>query len=500
MQALKNKFNQKLSNVQITLYSVLIFTFLFCFLVGLAALVLSSILFQETTGNSTICNNCPGVVNVIYTNNGTLSPLVNQSLSFNGTSGIDVSIVLPNVITITNLRDLTSYTVDCNGGSEFLTPQDAYNQAIIDGKGGGIGLNAVIIIAPCVYDFGTTQFLINTSNIIWSTLAPVSTIADTIVFSSSGPLGGIQVTLPLNSAQYMIFQGITFGLPGDNVNGFVLNVTQGQCTLSYCSCDSSNFRISVGGDGFTIFTTSESTFRPLPPNDFITTVDSNTVIIFESTDIIEVSSGTPGGHIFNYGNGIGESRMFDLFIVFDEYNGVYQGPFTGTSGEGTIQIEKATILVNDLAFPYFFKQEGSYNLEIFGSSFSLQGPLIYQNQDCLSTETHNLVFAKNIINSKNATILIESNVTIIGNNQYSLTHSSLTVTMDTLIINMPADSPTDLVNVTLANTLIETTGAALSVYAIGPDVVTATISVGSSNSLNGANAVSGFSYVALTAL
>lgn len=499
---IKNWVNKKLFKFSTLFWATLITIFIILLIIGLIGIILSAQLWSASSNNATICNNCEGIVNFVFTNNGTLSPIVNQSLAFNGTSGIVVSLVLPDVITINNLRDLTAYTVDCNGGSEFLTPQAAYNQALLDGKGGNLGdFNAIIIIAPCIYDFGTTQFLINTTNIIFSTLSPVSSVASSVIFSASGPNGGIHVTVsPFLENQYVIFQGITFGLPDDNINGFVLNVTQGNCNLDYCSSAASNFRISLGGEGFTIFSSSESIFRPLPPNDFITTVDANTIIKFQNIEIIEVQTGSIGGHMFNFSNGIGEARIFNLFTVFENFLGIIAGPSSGTSGEGTIQFERSTIIANDGgAFCYFILQSGAFGLEIFTSSITLQGPLIYQASNSISGNTHRLIFENNILNSKNTTIFIEPTVTIIGINNYEISNSRITIQNDQYLINVAAASIGDILNVNLLGTTIQTNGAPLSVYATGP-VGISTITLGGSYNINGGNALVGFVANHLTAL
>jgi len=496
---LNNKFNKKLSDVQISLWAMLIFSFLILLALALIGIILSSVLWTETSGNATICNNCPGIVNFVFTDNGTLSPIQNQSLKFNGKSGIKVTLELPDIITIDNLRDLTNYTVDCNGGSEFLTPQEAYHKALLDGKGGNNGeFEAIIIISPCRYDFGTTQFEINTSNIIWSSLSTFTGLTNGVIFTSSGPSGGIHVSLPVDSNQFMIFQGISFGDVGDSTNGFVLNVTKGQCVMSECGCADTNFRIFLGGEGITFLSSYDSSFRPLPPNDFITTIDSNTLIIFHDTQIIQVGTGSPGGSIFNYNNGITQSRMFNLFILFDAYTNVYNGPIAGAIGEGTIQVERATIIANDIGlFPYFIKQNGPFNLEIFGSTMTLQGPLVYQNTDSTSGDVHNVILANSYITSKNTTFFIEPTVSVIGQNNYEISNSRLTVTVDLYFINIVSASGTDTLIVILVGTTTKTTQAPLGVSAVGVPAFS-TFTTGGSFSLNGANAISGFVYIPLT--
>lgn len=498
LQRLNNRFNKKLNDIQTSFWTTLIFIFIILFILGLIGVILSSVLWTETTGNATICNNCPGTVNFVFTDNGTLSPIQNHSLKFNGLSGIKVKLELPDIINIDNLRDLTPYTVDCRGGSEFLTPQEAYHQALIDGKGGGVGdLQAIIIISPCKYDFGTTQFEINTSSIIWSSLSPFTGLTSGVIFTASGPSGGIHVSLPLDLTQYMIFQGISFGDIDDTINGFVLNVTQGQCIMAECSCTNSNFRIFIGGEGFTIFSSFDSSFRPTPPNDFITTIDSNTVIVFKHTQIIQLSPVSPGGFIFNFNNGIGQSRMLDLFIVFDSYTAIYNSPVAGSIGGGLIQIEKSTILANDAVFPYFLKQNGPFILQIFTSDISIQGPLIYQNSDSINGDTHNVIVANSYITSKNTTFFIEPTVNIIGQNNYEISNSRLTVTVDLYFINIVTASGSDFLNIILVGTTTKTTQVSLGISAIGP-IGFSTFTTGGSFSLNGATAISGFIYIPLT--
>src|ERR1041385_2020826 len=144
----KNNSNVVLNTVFITLF--------ICLLFGTSiAIVFSGIVFNDSRSDA-ICRNCGGVIDSVITQNGTFSP--DKYIEITGVSGIKTRIDFPQSpqIIIDNLRDITPYTVGIDGSYEFSNPQDAYNQAIADGR--GIDNPAIILIGPGTYPFGSTQF------------------------------------------------------------------------------------------------------------------------------------------------------------------------------------------------------------------------------------------------------------------------------------------------------------------------------------------------------
>lgn len=479
--------------------------FVLCVGLGLAALTVSGILFTRSS-NGSICNTCPGVLsNGINTDNGLLT-INNNVLNLKGKSGIKTTtnVLIPNEITIDNLRDISPYTVSGDGGSEYLTPQAAYNAAIADGRG-GIGLPAAIIMAPGIYDFGDTQFQITTPGISFVSYIAAPGTSGTVIFTANSTTGGINVNIPLDLSKSVIFQGITFGAVGDHVNGFLLNHTNGQCTLYMCAAQNSNFRIVTGGGSdMSILASFGSSFNTIPPNDFITTVNANTVLFLDNTQWTQLgffTNVTNGGYIFNLYNGISEARMVSCHIVFDAYNAVFKGPAPGVVGQNSISFDYSKVIINDgNPMSSFLYQSGPCNTGVGNSALSLIGPMIYQSENSNTGEYHTFYLFNSLVTSHNSTILYDSSVNITGNCDYSLLNSVMFTTNEPLLINIPSASSPDIITVTMSGNTIKTTGVPLSTYAQGPDPSLATINVGTCTSINGGNNAVGFAYVPLTTL
>lgn len=489
------------SNGASSYFTSLLVVFIVCFAIALAALILTGVLYTKSN-TSEICQNCLGIVNSVITDNGTLSPIDSQSLTFHGINGIRVGLSNP-IIVIDDKRWVSEYIVRPDGTGEFLTPQEAYNQAVLDGRGSD--LPAVIIIGPGTYDYGNTQFEITTPGISFVALPSVVGSAGTVIFSASGLEGGIHVNISLDLTIGVLFKGITFGDISSEI-GFLLNVTDGQCTLFMCGALDTNFRIVTGGGSgpFVIFSAFDCTFQTLPPNDFITTMDTNTVFAIKNTQFIQLGLGanvSSGGYLFNFANGIGECRIWNSFMVFNYYNGVFQGPLAGTGG-GLISVISTQIIINDSGNPVacFLRQTGSNNVVIDSCHFSLQGPLIYQTEDSIAGDSHTLQCSNTVISSKNATIANEAVVTIIGNNNYQLFNTYMKTNPDPLVINIPSSTIPDVLDVIFTGITVDTTALPLGDYAQGPGALFATIKVGTSTSISGANNAAGFSYTPLTTI
>jgi hypothetical protein len=500
---IKSFINRKIDAQNITLYSVIVFTFLVAFLAALTAIILSSIIWTEKTGNATICNSCEGIVTFVSTDNGTLQPIVNQSLKFRGVSGITTSIKGIDNITIDNLRDLTPYTVDINGGSEFLTPQDAYNQAVLDGK--NASFPAVIIIAPGSYDFGTSQFPLTTPGIAWVASPGVTGASGIVLFISSSVSGGIMISFPFDPSlsTTILFKGITFGAINDNT-GFLINHTQGYLNLVECGCINSNFRIVLGGAGiatFSYFTSTLSYYQPLAPSDFITTVSTNVAIILQYDNIFQFNSiyGT-GGSLLNAQLGLQQIRFISCFILYTHYDEIIQGASSGNFG-GLIQFENSYIEgggVNQNTA--FYLQGGAMVMQISSSSITVQGSLILQAQDSLPGEQHVITVKNSNIITNNSTVYYNSSLTTTGNINCQFLNCYLEVDNTQYIINIQSATTPDTLNFVLSQTLIKTAGSPGSDFAIGPGPLLATIQVGSSNCLNSCTTVNNMNYVTITSI
>lgn len=503
LKGLKNYINKRLDAQNLTLYSVIITAFLIGFLVALAAVIMSSVILTMINGNATICDNCDGIVSIVSTDNGTLSPIFNQTLKFRGISGIVTEILGSDNITINNLRDLTAYTVSPDGGSEFLTPQAAYNQAVLDGKNSSFP--AVIIIAPGSYDFGTTQFPITTSGIAWVASPGVTGSSGIVIFTSSSTSGGIMISFPFDPllSTTILFKGITFGALNDN-NGFLINHTQGYIDLVECGCINSNFRIVAGGAGLTTFSyisSSLSYYQPLAPSDFITTVDTNVAIILQYVNIFQFStSSTTGGSLLNALSGLQQIRFISCFILYTHYDEIIQGALSGNFG-GLIQFENSYIEGGGAnQNTVFYLQGGAMVMQISSSSITVQGSLVLQTQESLPNEQHDITIKNSYIITNNSTVYYNASLTTTGNINCQFINCYLEVDNDQYIINIQSATAPDTLNFVLSQTLIKTAGGPGTDFALGPGPLLATIQVGSSNCLNGCTTVNNMNYVAITAI
>jgi hypothetical protein len=434
-------------------------------------------------------------VDIVITDNQTLTPLINQTLKIFGISGITTSIENTDEITINNLRDVSKYIVNCDGTSQFLTPQDAYNTAVADGKG-GTGPPALIVIAPCIYDFGSTLFQITTPGIDWVSLSPNVIGYNYVIFTASSNTGGIEIDVPFNLSLGVSFIGIKFGLLGDT-NGFLLNHIQGAFTLDKCSTHIANMRIITNGF---LFITS-SLFFVWPPYNFIKTVSNSAYVFIESTNINDLGSGTTGGFVFDLSDGVNQVQLKSSFIETSTYEAVFKGP-TGSS-TGLVIVDYTFVSVSfNFGNPLgsFFRQSGISNIQISSSTFQLMASLIYQNEDSSPGDVHKLLCVNsNIVTQAEAIIENDVNVTIIGQCDYQFFNTKMTAVTDPYVINIPAASGTDLFNVIFVGVSIQSTSPPLGDYATGPSPFSS-IQVGSSTCINGATNANGFIYTALQSI
>jgi hypothetical protein len=456
---------------------------------GLIAAITVAAVSLNTTNN---------ITKTIETNNG-LGDIPNP-LKILGISGITTFFDGISV-KINNLRDLTPYTVGPEGEYQYATPQEAYNAAIADGRGDDFP--AVIIISPGTYSFGNNQFPIIQTGISWVALPAVPGVSGGVIFTATGSNGGIHVETTFDAFRIMIFQGITFGGVND-ATGFLLNVTGGQIALSQCGSLNSNFRIVLGSDlSFVVFAAFQSTFKTLPPNDFITTISEFVQIIIESCNIIQVYTGgdpvpTQGGHVFNLQNGVGQVTLLNSLILLNYYDGFINGP--NTTNGAFISMYGSRAIFFESFYPYFMKINGKCSLEISRNNMNIQGPLIYIPQDLISGNGVSIIISTNDIASKNTTIKTDSTVTTIGNIDIKILNSRLVVGSDDYIIDIPNANIGDTLNVLLTQSTITTQSTFPPNYANGPGFGTATITVGGSYSTNSATTANGFTYIPLTPL
>jgi len=538
---MRTRLGRIVSTTQTIVYYLIVFL-LFCLAIGLAALVLSSILFHkysdgeicnncegmvgtvltdnatlspiinqtlkifgalgiETTvlnldeitisADSSVCNNCSGMVNTVITNTTSLSPIINQTLKIFGISGIMTSIENVDEITINNLRDLSPYIVSDDGLSEYLTPQDAYTQAVADGR--GLGNPAIILIAPGYYDFGSTLFDVLVEGISFVGLAGTSDGFTSVYFTASSIGGGIHVDVPPTPANGAVFKGITFGLEND-ATGFLISLTSGQMILDECTAPVSNFRITLNGNptNTSMLNVYSCAFYLLASgDDFITTLSNATSFTIENSRIHDIGTGTPGNYIINIEAGANRIKLHNANIVSAIYTSVFKGPLSGNNASIFVEMSRVNMMP-DTPAGSFLLHTGSFNLYITSSNITTQGPLLYQLTDGVDGDLKNLYSTNNdFVSNGFAVVENDAAVTIIGQCDYKFFNGILRAINDPYVIQIPGASGSDLMQVLLFSIAVESTAAPLGDYAISPATFSF-IRIGSSVSVNGATTANGF--------
>ena len=484
------KLETRLFGFQLTNIISMVLLFLLAFAIALAALVLSSLLWTRQIGNATtVCDGCPGIIDFILTDNSTLSPIINQTLKFNGECGLQTFINALDNITIIDFRSLSQYIVGQDNCSEFTTPQDAYDQAILDGKGGDSGQGAIIIIKPGNYDFSGTQFPVLQTGITFYGLPGGS-----VFFSSTDTTSGIYINTSPDALTSVVFNGISFGAINDT-NGFILNISSGKTIIDTCYCMDSNFRIYLGTENATTLESTNSIFKPLPPNDFITGVGSDIDITFENVKLDNQVVGTQGGHIFNLANGFNELNLLKIYFIFKFYNGTVLGPLSNPPYTTVNLIFMRGSSIEGLfsgVINYFALQSGSLIYDIGGSIMSFQGPFIAQLTD--STTPGDFISIKLFacdVETANSTIEYSDSVTVIGTVLIQIINDFLVVTNDDDIIYIPGATAGDVLEILLTGTTLRTASAPGGTYITGPNPALAFLSLASSVSINGATTANG---------
>ncbi len=533
-----------LSTTQTIVYYLIVFI-LFCFAIGLTALVLSSILYHkflttdeicvncqgvvnsvitdnstlspiinqtlkiygalgiETTilgideitisANEDVCNKCSGTVNTVITDNQTLTPIINQTLKIFGISGITTSIENTDEITINNLRDLSPYIVSDDGLSEYLTPQDAYTQAVADGR--GINNPAIIIIRPGFYSFGDTLFDVNVSGISFVGLAGTSDGFTSVYFTSTAITGGIHVDVAGASSNAPIFKGITFGTENDLI-GFLVLLTNGQCILEQCTSPNSNTRFIINSTDTALLNLYSCAFYLPSTGPFITTLTNRSSVTLSNSRIHDLGSVSTGVSMFDLEAGAFAIVLQRSLIVSLFYDAIFKGPLSGANVSIFIDATKITMF-DDTPAGALLLHTGSFNLYITTSNITTQGPLLYQLTNAVDGDLKNLYVTNSDIVS-NTFSVIESDVavTIIGICDYKFFNSILRSINNAVVINVPAAAGSDLLQVLLFGVAVESTSAPLGNYAEGAATFS-TMRTGSSVSVNGATVANNFVVTAL---
>lgn len=467
------------------------------FLIALLALVLAAVAFALVLRlwplqgcNSQICQDCniscsnqTGKITTISTDNNTLTG-INGTLNISGLCGIHTDIDSSGNLTISDLREITKYVVGQDNCSEFTTPQDAYNQAILDGKGGAGG-GATIYIKPGIYTFGDTLFPITQTGITFYGLA-----GGNVIFMSNATTGGISVTTTLDMINFVIFQGITFGGIGDT-NGFLLNVTSGQTVIINSFCLNSNWRIGVGNGA--ALTIRDSQINTLPPSDFITGIGTDFSVLIENTDMY-ITQGTVGGHIFNVPLGFNNITIFTCDIWLNFYDGLIAGPLSGSTSTNLVLIRLSEIAETIFAAPIFpthlILQNGNINVNLYHNTINVDGYILYQNVNSVTADVHNLLMIYNNVETGNSTVRLD--VSVIGAvNDISFFHNKLNSVNVQDYLYIPTATAGDGLNIKLVFTSIETT-ALSGEYCLGPQpAITANYLVAGSIHLGGATICNG---------
>jgi hypothetical protein len=441
------------------------------------------------------CSNQTGKIETIYTDNSTFSP--NNTLGFTGVCGLETYIDSMGNITITNRRDLSPYVVGSDECSNFATPQEAYDQAVLDGRGGPGGPGAIIFIKPGNYDFGSTLFQVLQTGITFFGLQKGK-----VIFSATSLTGGIYVNTVLDMNNFVQFSGITFGDIG-SANGFLLDITSGHTVIQNCDCFNSNFRILAGAEDGVRLNIKDSELRPLPPNDFLTGVLANTSILIENVNMF-IDSGSPGGHIINMANGFNDLTIVKSNIYLNYYNGLLQGPSPNIVGPSNLFDLRFTEITQSVfsitGFDnYVILQSGNINCNLQENYIALQGFILYQSVDSVTANVHNFLAELNTFETGNSTIF--NAAAVIGSfNEIDFFNNFLRVANVDEIINIPLFTAGDNIISRLIGTTISTTAGPGGTYAIGPNVGIATLYVGSSLSLEQATTTSGFTVVNLVFL
>jgi len=484
--------------------------------IALTALILSGILWGKQGCNSPICQDCnsscvncnssciecigtctntTGKIFTIITDNSTFEP--NGTLVFTGTCGIESFIDEDGNISYTNKREVTKYIVGLDNCSQFATPQEAYNQAVLDGTALPGGAGAVILIKPGDYSFGDTEFPIIDVGITFYGLP-----GGRVIFSSNATTGGISITVPIDMVTSVVFTGITFGQE-DSTNGFLLNITSGRVDIYECFCINSNFRMLLGADGETFLVVKQSELNTLPPNDFITAIGSNIEILFQNVNLF-ISQGSPGGHMITTPLGFNNITLSRCYFYLNYYDGIFKAPLTG--GDPTLNLFNlrfSTITQSIFSLVdfdnYIINLNGPLKVEFEFNVFETQGFIIFQNTSSGASDQHYINFISNDVQTGNSTVFLDTdNIGLV--NQYFFVNNYLNSANVGEFFNCPVADPGNTLQINLLTTTLRSTAGPGGIYAIGPGAGIATINIGNSLHFSQATVASGFTVINLVEL
>jgi hypothetical protein len=357
--------------------------------------------------------------------------------------------------------------------------------------GGPGGPGAIIFIKPGTYDFGSTLFQVLETGITFFGLE-----GGKVIFSATTQTGGIYVNTVLDPNEYVEFYGITFGVTG-SANGFLLDITSGYTIIDNCHCFNSNFRILLGAEGGVDLDIFNSKLKPLPPNDFITTILSNVTIYINNVDML-IDAGSPGGHILNLGNGFNDVTMLNSFIYLNYYNGLVFGPLPNipvSSNLFDLRYTEITQTVFSITGfdNYIVIQSGNINCNLEYNNIELQGFILYQGVDSVTANLHNFLAIFNNFDTGNSTVFNAANV--IGTmNGIDFYNNFMRASNVDEIINIPSSTAGDTLFIRLISSTISTTAPPAGTYAIGPGGVS-TLVIGNSISIEQATTATGFTTI-----
>lgn len=441
------------------------------------------------------CQNCNGSVNLIQTSNSTLIP-VSNTLTFSGECGLN-SFIIDNNISFIDLENLSPYIVGIDSCSQFSTPQDAYNQAIIDGKGGDGAQGAIIIIKPGTYSFGSSLFSISQTGITFYGLP-----SGRVLFTSSSTSGGISISTNIGSETSVIFQGITFGMTGFDTIGFLLNITTGQVILKDCNTYVGNFRILMGSVNTAQLTITDCNFNPLPPNDFITTFGTASIINIQNSNFNSGLTGTKAGHFFNLTYGFNTLTIYKCNFKNGFYNGIIYGPLSGNGVTNTINFRYSTVeRVNTGVQNYFIQYNGLILVNLEFNEINTVGFIFYQTLNATTSDVHTFnIFSNDLNTLQNSTVLTNLNVTILGIQKFNFYNNFISSVGVPAFLNIQTATTGDVFVVEILHDILQTSASGVTPYIQGPGSTFGSLFIFSSVQLNQATTTSGFTVTHLTGL
>ncbi len=412
----------------------------------------------------------------------------NSSITADVLSAISTTSKMVGADYVSLLSNLSPYVVDALGNGTFLTVQAAYEQAVLDGRGGASGIPAVILILPGVYDFGSTLFTISVGGIHFLAVTDAG-ISDAVVFSASGTGGGIQVDTG-SSVPGTDFAGITFGKPGDGTNGFLLEHVSSS-TIYYSKCGSTSSNIRVVNSGSATYTALFddcifSFFSVASGVDIFTSANPNAVLAIKDSIIQDTAVSGAGGSIINVTGGAVQINLNNVSVTFANFTN-----FFAATGTAPVTLLASYTRVEYVGFTSAVFVNWTAPLAAYVDHLFLLGQFVGFFQS--GTVPVGQISVITAVNSYLITPLggLVLDGPVIGHVFLTSQANNWLAASSPLLINGIASSAGDVITAIISNTLVQTSGTSGSAYADLAGSGTGTILVGSSNSINGANTVTG---------